>query len=138
MSIQGAGNEAVYQTKQAWQEKAEQAGQMDRKSAQASAKESNLTQDPDLSQEPKTAVRPRYDRYEPERKTEICTMDTGKVDREIERLREEKVHLSEQVRMTDDPQKKEALKRQLAQVERELAQKDNDTYRRQNAVVTGA
>lgn len=153
MSMQGIGNETAYQLPQAWQQKEEQAEtakSADKKQVRASAKEADSMRGPASSQEPvpsqepappqtpKLAERPRYDRYEPERKAQICTTDTGKVDREIEKLREEETRLSEQVRMTDDPQKKEELQRQLAQVEQELAQKDNDTYRRQHATVTGA
>lgn len=165
MSMQGIGNETAYQPSRVWQQKEEQAEKAklaEKEQVRASAKEADSMhgpassqesvpsqapdsmQAPDSSQEPappqapKLAERPRYDRYEPERKAQICTTDTGKVDREIEKLREEKTRLSEQVRMTDDPQKKEELRRQLAQVEQELAQKDNDTYRRQHATVTGA
>ncbi len=123
MSMQGIGNEAIYQSPQTGQEKAERA---------------TKAEPAGTGQEPKLAQRPRYDRYEPERKEEICTTDTGKVDREIEKLREKKTRLSRQIQMTDDPQKKEELKRQLAKAEQELKQKDNDTYRRQNAEVTGA
>ena len=155
MSVQGIGNEAIYRSPQIGQEKAERAekaglagtGQApDAAAGRASAQELAAAQSANpaaqgaspAAQEPKLAQRPRYDRYEPERKEEICTTDTGKVDREIEKLREKKTRLSRQIQMTDDPQKKEELKRQLAKAEQELKQKDNDTYRRQNAEVTGA
>lgn len=165
MSMQGIGNETAYQLPRVWQQKEEQvekAKSAEKEQVRASVKEADSMRGPASSQEsapsqaldsmqaptpsqepappqtPKLAERPRYDRYEPERKAQICTIDTGKVDREIEKLREEETRLSEQVRMTDDPQKKEELQRQLAQVEQELAQKDNDTYRRQHATVTGA
>ncbi len=74
---------------------------------------------------------------EPEKEArDVTTMDTGKVDREIKRLKEKQEKLSQQIGREQDPAKKEQLERELSQVERELAKKDNDTYRRQHAVVT--
>ena len=73
---------------------------------------------------------------EPGRKAETCTTNTDKVDREIEKLKEERDQLEQQIRTTKDPDKAEDLKRQLAQLENELRQKDNDAYRRQNAVIS--
>ena len=70
------------------------------------------------------------------RKAETCTTNTDKVDREIEKLKEERDQLEQQIRTTKDPDKAEDLKRQLAQLENELRQKDNDAYRRQNAVIS--
>lgn len=64
------------------------------------------------------------------------TMDTGKVDREIKALKEKREKLSQQAEREQNPQRKEELERQLAQVEQELAQKDNDTYRKNHAVVS--
>lgn len=74
-----------------------------------------------------------FDRYEPEDKAEITVCDTGKVDRELENLRKRQEELSEQLRSAA-PERAEAIRRQLDQVNRELAQKDNDAYRRQHAV----
>lgn len=71
---------------------------------------------------------------EPEPQTERCTADTGNVDREIEKLKEEKKQLEQQLRLADDPQKAAKLQQQLAALEGELAQKDNDAYRRQHTV----
>lgn len=71
---------------------------------------------------------------EPEPKTERCTADTGNVDREIEKLKEEKKRLEQQLRAADDPQKAAELQQRLASLENELAQKDNDAYRRQHTV----
>ena len=94
MSMQGIGNEAIYQSPQTGQEKAERAtkaepagtGQAPNAAAgRASAQELAAAQGASpAAQEPKLAQRPRYDRYEPERKEEICTTDTGKVDRVLE------------------------------------------------------
>ncbi len=61
-----------------------------------------------------------------------CTANTDKVDREIEKLKEKEKQLTQQLQRTTDPQKSDAIARQLRQVENELRQKDNDTYRRQN------
>ena len=66
---------------------------------------------------------------------EKCTGDTNKVDREIEKLKEKKNQLEQQIQSADgDPKKVQGLERRLAQVENELSQKDNETYRRQNTV----
>ncbi len=69
------------------------------------------------------------------KKSEATTTDTDKVDREIEKLKEKKARLEQEIRTAEDDQKKR-LEQELRQVEAELAQKDNDNYRRQNAVVS--
>lgn len=69
------------------------------------------------------------------RKSESTTTDTDKVDREIEKLKEKKARLEQEIRTAEDDQKKR-LEQELNQVEAELAQKDNDNYRRQNAVIS--
>ena len=63
--------------------------------------------------------------------------DGDKVDREIKQLKEEKRKLEQELRTTLDTQKARELTRKLAQVEQELQQKDNDSYRRQNTVSLG-
>jgi len=68
------------------------------------------------------------------KKSESTTTDTDKVDKEIEQLKEKKARLEQEIRTVEDDQKKR-LEQELHQVEAELAQKDNDNYRRQNAVV---
>lgn len=68
-------------------------------------------------------------------KAEQCTVNTDRVDREIESLRREEEQLQQQL-STAAPEQTEALQRRLEQVQRELSQKDNDSYRRQNAVVS--
>lgn len=65
-----------------------------------------------------------------------CTVNTDRVDREIERLRQEQQELERQLRSETDDAKRESTQQRLEQVERELSQKDNDAYRRQNAVYT--
>lgn len=71
---------------------------------------------------------------EPAQKAERCTANTDRVDREIEALKEEKQRLAQQLQRTKDPQKAEELRQRLSQLEGELAQKDNDAYRRQHTV----
>lgn len=70
-------------------------------------------------------------------KQENCTANTDKVDREIEKLKQEKQQLEQQIRTVSDGDTEE-LERKLAAVERELQQKDNDTYRRQHTKFSNA
>lgn len=65
-----------------------------------------------------------------------CTMNTDRVDREIEKLKQERQELERQLRSETDEAKRQKAQQRLEQVERELNQKDNDAYRRQNAVYT--
>ncbi len=66
-----------------------------------------------------------------------CTANTDKVDREIKKLKEQKQQLEQQIKAASgDDEKVKELEKKLSQVEAELRQKDNDTYRRQNAVVS--
>lgn len=74
-----------------------------------------------------------FDRYEPESKAETTTCNTDAVDQEIEQLKQQQERLEEQLRAAA-PEQAEAIRQQLDQVEREVAQKDNDSYRRQHAV----
>lgn len=67
--------------------------------------------------------------------SQTTTMDTDIVDSEIEKLKNKKAQLEHQLYSADALKKKE-LEQQLRQVEAELAQKDNDAYRRKNAVVS--
>mgnify|MGYP003500518656 FL=1 len=69
-------------------------------------------------------------------KAEECTTNTDAVDREIEKLKEEKRQIEQQIQAETDENKVKELEKKLAQVEAELNQKNNDTYRRQNAVVS--
>lgn len=66
-------------------------------------------------------------------RAEKCVCNTDKVDREIEKLKERQEQLERQLRSEADSTKAAELERQLAQVRRELQQKDNDSYRRQHA-----
>lgn len=68
------------------------------------------------------------------REKKQCTTDTDQVDREIKQLREKKKQLEQQLeRAVGDEKKCRELEKQLAQINAELAHKDNDTYRRQHA-----
>lgn len=69
-------------------------------------------------------------------KSERCTTNTDRVDRELEQLRRRAEELGRQLGAEADPAKAQALEQKLARVEAELARKDNDAYRRQNAVIS--
>lgn len=85
--------------------------------------------------EQKNSVAPKANKENSNNSVEKCTGDTNKVDREIEKLKEKKNQLEQQIQSADgDPKKVQGLERRLAQVENELSQKDNETYRRQNTV----
>lgn len=64
-----------------------------------------------------------------------CTGSTDQVDREIEKLKQQKAQLEQQRNAAEDEKTVEELERKLAQVENELRQKDNDTYRRSHMTV---
>lgn len=75
--------------------------------------------------------------YDDPKKAEKHTVNTDQVDREIEKLKEEKKQLEQQLRAAaGDEERTKELERKLAQIESQLSQKDNDTYRRQRAVVS--
>lgn len=68
--------------------------------------------------------------------SEECTTSTDKVDREIQKLKEKKKQLEQEIKASSENEGRiKELKKQLAQVESELSQKDNDTYRKQNASI---
>ena len=69
-------------------------------------------------------------------KDETWECNTDKVDREIEKLKKKQQELEQRLGTETDEAKIKDLERQLSQVERELRQKDNDTYRRQHTQVT--
>lgn len=87
--------------------------------------------DPERAAKPEEAPDGSHEKRpgEPEK----CTCDTGKVDREIERLRKKQAELERQLGTETDEARIRELERQLSQVEQELRQKDNDTYRRRHA-----
>ena len=60
------------------------------------------------------------------------------MEREIRELKKKKQELEQQLNAAaGDEKKTKELENKLAQVERELSQKDTDTYRKQNATFTG-
>ncbi len=80
---------------------------------------------------------PKVNPDNPEKAAEQCTTNTDKVDREIEKLKEKQKQLKQQIKSASgDEEKVKELEKKLAQVESELNQKDNDTYRRQNAIIS--
>lgn len=79
-------------------------------------------------------TKPTDENPEDTKKTESCTGNTDKVDREIKQLKKKQQELKQQIRTENDEQKAETLKKKLSQVENELRQKDNDAYRRQHTV----
>lgn len=72
----------------------------------------------------------------PDKSGKSCTVNTDKVDREIENLKMQKRELEQQINRETDVTKVKNLKAKLTQIERELNKKDNDTYRRQHATYT--
>lgn len=74
------------------------------------------------------------EKKEQDKKAELCTGDTGKVDREIEKLKRERAELEQRLSTEKDEARREELEQRLAQVEAELRQKDNDGYRQRNTV----
>lgn len=72
---------------------------------------------------------------ENEPKDETVTANTDSVDREIKSLRDKAQMLSRKLSSADEGTAEE-IQRELEQVNAELAQKDNDEYRRQHTVFT--
>lgn len=68
-----------------------------------------------------------------EAESESCTANTDKVDREIERLKKRLTELEQRAKSAEGKER-ERLERQIAVAKSELAQKDNDTYRRQHTM----
>jgi hypothetical protein len=106
----------------------------------------------DGKEEPKAekadGKKPKIDGDSQGKPAEVCVGNTDKVDREIEKLKEKKRELEQQIRSVSGDitpsgypsmasgnkveRKIQELEKKLAQVEQELSQKDNDTYRKQH------
>ena len=86
-----------------------------------------------LSHDEDGAPKIEFDRPE---EAEETTTNTDAVDREIQTLKKKREHLGQRLSAAADPAEAERLEQQLAQTESELRQKDNDAYRRQNAVIS--
>ena len=69
-------------------------------------------------------------------KDEVWECNTDKVDREIEKLKEKRQELEQCLNTETDEAKIKELESQLTQVEMEVEQKDNDTYRKQHSIFT--
>lgn len=65
-----------------------------------------------------------------------CTANTDRVDAEIRQLREKRQEVQRQMQSEENAEKRKSLERQLASLDSELMLKDNDTYRKQNAIYT--
>ena len=107
----------------------------------------------DGKEEPKAekadGKKPKVDGDSQGKPAEVCVGNTDKVDREIEKLKEKKRELEQQIQSAfgdetpsgyhsmpsgDKVERKiQELEKKLAQVEQELSQKDNDTYRKQHS-----
>ncbi len=61
---------------------------------------------------------------------ELTKASTDKADAEIQKLKNKKAQLEQKISSTQNPDAD--LQKQLAQIENELRQKDNDTWRRQH------
>lgn len=64
------------------------------------------------------------------------TVNTDAVDREIEKIKQSFRETKQRLAAASDPREKELLENKLSQLEAELKQKDNDTYRRQHMQIT--
>lgn len=88
--------------------------------------------DPEEPEVPSTA--PGTEKKSGGGKAERCTGNTDAVDREIEQLKKKREELERQLSSETDESKIKDLEQKLAQVERELGQKDNGAYRRRHTV----
>ena len=89
-------------------------------------------------QEMMKAARERKPENTPEetpdkKQADVVTISTDKVDGELSALRNKKAQLTQSLRGAGGTDSD--LQKELAQVENELREKDNDAYRRQNADV---
>ncbi len=66
-------------------------------------------------------------------KTSKTTANTDKVDKEIKNLKFRRDSLKQKIKSEYDTEKKRQYEKELKQVENELAVKDTDSYRKQNA-----
>lgn len=112
-------------------------GHADEPTAPGRAEYADDPNDPDRSEKgtPKDAPK-SPDKTAGDAGEKRCTVNTDRVDREIEKLKREQQELERQLRSETDEAKRQKAQQRLEQVERELSQKDNDAYRRQNAVYT--
>lgn len=98
----------------------------------------NIKGEPEQERQPEEGAGPvkgKPDGKKPEE--EECTVNTDKVDAEIEGLKKELQDLKQQLKdAADDPDKESDLRQKMATVEAELRMKDNDNYRKQHSTYT--
>lgn len=101
------------------------------------AKEAEESEKMKAAEEEKAAREERAaeEKKEEKAKTRTTTINTDRVDREIEKLQEEVKDVSRQLR-TATGEKAEELEQKLLLDKIELRLKDNDTYRRAHSVVS--
>jgi len=93
-----------------------------------------LYDDPKKASDADKKGQPKVGDDSPEEK---CTTNTDKVDREIKKLKEQKQQLEQQIKAASGEEERvKELKKKLSRIQGELSQKDNDTYRRQKAVIS--
>lgn len=63
---------------------------------------------------------------------EKCTANTNKVDKEIQRLKEKKNQIEQELHSDIPVERRKELEEQLRRITQELQQKDNDSYRKQH------
>jgi len=68
-----------------------------------------------------------------EEKKSVSTINTDKVEQEIDQLNEKRNQIKLALRNVQDDDEKKDLENQLLQIEAELRMKDNDTYKKQHA-----
>ena len=88
----------------------------------------NKSDKSDKSDKPEKSDEPEKEKSE----SEECTCNTDKVDRELKRLKEKAERLEQQIRSASGEEAAK-IQKQLESVQSELAQKDNDSYRRSQA-----
>ena len=89
--------------------------------------------DPDSPEKGKEGGQPKVKGGAQGKTEEICVGSTDQVDREIEKLKEKKKQLEQQIKSASGDEKKvRDLEKKLQQVESELNKKDNEGYRRQH------
>ena len=93
--------------------------------------------DPNKSKQKEENGVPKAGGGKPGKPAERCVGNTDAVDREIQKLKDKKKQLEQEIQAACDGEKKtKELEKKLAQVENELSQKDNDAYRRQHTSFT--
>ncbi len=84
----------------------------------------------------KTEEKAKTDNKEKTEKANVYHVNTDKVDREIEKIKNKKKELINQISRlsaSDDIERTQKLKAELARIESELSMKDNDAYRKANS-----